>query len=487
MNERIQILLVDDDEEEYVLLKAMVSQAPKRPALWKFDLDWVGTYEQALAAFSECRHHLYLVDYRLGKRNGLDLLHEASARGCQAPIIILTGQGNYEIDLAAMQSGAADYLVKGQLTLPLLERSIRYAIERKQVQKDLERLVQERTHDLALLRRQANELSALHKATTSLLSTLDMNTLVSQILDAAQEAIPAAERSWLHLVDPHDNRVNPLDETGLGNARIRSLDLPVGGQSSLASLHEGHPLLVEDVQGEPALQGFLENDLSPNTVRSAVIVPLILGQAIFGALTLCASKPAAFSETDLDLLTSFAATATAAMQNALLYAEVQYLATTDALTGQLNRRALFELGQREFDRSQRFGHPLAAMMFDVDHFKQINDSYGHATGDQVLVAVVERTCQVIRRVDILGRYGGDEFAILLPEADQPVARKIAQRVRISVSESPVITDVGPVSVSTSIGIAQANQDTANLDILLNRADQALLQSKQAGRNRIEGG
>jgi diguanylate cyclase (GGDEF)-like protein len=204
---------------------------------------------------------------------------------------------------------------------------------------------------------------------------------------------------------------------------------------------------------------------------------------VFGTISLSASKPAAFTEDDLSLLTSFAATASAALHNAILYAETQNLATRDPLTGKLNRRTLFEYGQREVDRYRRFGHKLSALMFDIDHFKQINDRFGHSTGDKVLMAIADRCGKVIRNVDILGRYGGDEFAVLLPEADISTASDIANRIRTSILQSPVPTEAGKISVSVSIGVAQADVDITKFAALLHKADQALYQSKQSGRNR----
>jgi diguanylate cyclase (GGDEF)-like protein len=397
---------------------------------------------------------------------------------------MLTGQGSYDIDLAAMQLGAADYLDKNQLTLPLLERSIRYAIERKQAQKYLETLVQERTKDLALMKKQAQELAALQKATSSLLHTLDPSRLMGQILDAAQEAIPPAENSWLHLVQAQEGRGKKIIEITFNDPRIHRINVPDELSAPLQSISEGHSLLVPDLQTEPTLLSFLKNNGKRNSARSALIAPLVLDQEVLGALSLTASLPSVFLQTDLDLLTSFAATATAAIHNAILYSETQNLATTDPLTGQLNRRTFFELAQREIERSQRFGRPLSWIMFDVDLFKQINDSYGHSVGDQVLTGIVERCCRVIRHVDIFGRYGGDEFVIVLPETDHGIAREIAERIRTSISGSALHTDAGPIYVSVSLGITQATSDSADIGLLLNKADQALYRSKRAGRNTI---
>ncbi|MBV8883372.1 MAG: PAS domain S-box protein, partial [Chroococcidiopsidaceae cyanobacterium CP_BM_RX_35] len=123
----IKVLLVDDDEDDYVLTRDWFFEI--RSA--RFELEWVASYDTALEAITRNQHDVYLLDYRLGDRNGLELLQQAVANGCKAPIILLTGRGDHEIDLEAMKAGAADYLEKGQLGAYALERSIRYAIERK--------------------------------------------------------------------------------------------------------------------------------------------------------------------------------------------------------------------------------------------------------------------------------------------------------------------------------------------------------------------
>lgn len=138
VEERLKILLVDDDEDDYVLTRDLIAEIEGGG----YDLEWVSTYEEAVAAIAQQRHDVYLFDYRLGEHDGLELLRHAIAEGCQAPIILLTGQGDREVDLAAMKAGAADFLTKGQLNAPLLERAIRYAVEHSREEQKLVHLVQ---------------------------------------------------------------------------------------------------------------------------------------------------------------------------------------------------------------------------------------------------------------------------------------------------------------------------------------------------------
>lgn len=130
---RLRILLVDDDEDDYILVRNMLSEALAS----KHQLEWLPTYDAGLEAMKQGQHDVYLLDYRLDKRSGLEFLQEAIESGCKAPIIFLTGYGDYEVDIEAMKAGAADYLVKNQINAVLLERSIRYAVERRRTEEAL--------------------------------------------------------------------------------------------------------------------------------------------------------------------------------------------------------------------------------------------------------------------------------------------------------------------------------------------------------------
>ena len=164
----------------------------------------------------------------------------------------------------------------------------------------------------------------------------------------------------------------------------------------------------------------------------------------------------------------------------------QHMARTDALTGINNRRNLFERAEHEFDVAARYQQPLSIIMFDIDYFKQINDTYGHAAGDKMLERVAQVTRAQLRDVDIIGRYGGEEFVIVLPVTNAQKAYPLAQRILESVAAIRLHTDHGPAAVTLSIGIAEfihTPQDES-VDDLIRRADEAMYAAKQAGRNHI---
>lgn len=166
-------------------------------------------------------------------------------------------------------------------------------------------------------------------------------------------------------------------------------------------------------------------------------------------------------------------------------ARYQKLARTDWLTGLTNRRKLMEIGAREVARARRYGAPLAVVLIDLDHFKKVNDTHGHIAGDRVLARAAAVFAAAIRDVDTVARFGGEEFAILLPDTDARGALEVAERCARKLAAAPL--DVGaaePLVVTASMGVADTAGPSADLEDLLRRADDAMYRAKQGGRNRI---
>ena len=165
--------------------------------------------------------------------------------------------------------------------------------------------------------------------------------------------------------------------------------------------------------------------------------------------------------------------------------KLQELAIIDGLTGVYNRRHFFELAEQELAKAQRYGHAISAIMLDMDHFKQINDQYGHLVGDHVLQVTAQCMHDNIREVDILGRYGGEEFAILLPNTALPGTREIAKRICKAIASQVVDAGDAKVPVTASLGVVSIEESSQiNVEVLIDRADQALYAAKQAGRNQM---
>ncbi len=168
-----------------------------------------------------------------------------------------------------------------------------------------------------------------------------------------------------------------------------------------------------------------------------------------------------------------------------LLARLRDLASTDVLTGLMNRRSFFELAQRDIEVARRTGRRFVVGIADIDHFKLVNDRYGHAVGDQALRTAAGRFLSCLRSTDLVCRYGGEEFAFLFPECELEAGRRTAERLREALASSPVRTDQGEIALSASFGLcASLAQPGEDLDSLLKRADEALYQAKDRGRNQV---
>ncbi|ARJ64317.1 response regulator [Magnetospirillum sp. ME-1] len=166
--------------------------------------------------------------------------------------------------------------------------------------------------------------------------------------------------------------------------------------------------------------------------------------------------------------------------------QLRHLATTDELTGCLNRRAFFAAAEQELERSGRYGGFVSVLMIDIDHFKQVNDRHGHAVGDQALRAATSAIRANLREIDTFGRLGGEEFAAILPETPLSGALQVAERLRQAVAAValPLGEGEAPLRLTTSLGVAERTSADSGLDQILARADTALYRAKAAGRNRV---
>lgn len=161
------------------------------------------------------------------------------------------------------------------------------------------------------------------------------------------------------------------------------------------------------------------------------------------------------------------------------------MALFDSLTGTLSRPAFFQHADKEFSRSKRYYRPLSVIMLDIDHFKRVNDKYGHQAGDQVLQIFTEACQEVIRNTDLMGRVGGEEFALLLPDTPVKAAYNLAERLRERINKYPYLAGEMLIEITASLGVAELQHSDENFKALLQRADEALYTAKHSGRNRVK--
>jgi diguanylate cyclase (GGDEF)-like protein len=220
--------------------------------------------------------------------------------------------------------------------------------------------------------------------------------------------------------------------------------------------------------------------------RSWIAVPLASRERQVGQVLLLSATAGAYDDGPLRVAAALTGQGMIAYDNALLFSRVEQMARTDALTTLANRGHFFQLSRASFEAAQAARQPLTAIMIDIDYFKKINDTYGHSVGDEVICAVANRLRDVLPDNGILGRYGGEEFALVLPGAPAERATEIGEAVRRAIADTPVSTNAGPTVVTISVGLAHFRDDITDRSIedVLNRADRALYLAKQQGRNRI---
>lgn len=335
-----------------------------------------------------------------------------------------------------------------------------------------------------LYRRQmetAKRLSILHQASQQVSASLDPLQLYQAVHNAASQVM-STESFVIAVQDDYDNTIDVpylVDRGGMSEP----ITIPAGSGLSGYIIRSGKSILVVDSTDELEFETVQYGD--PGPIRSFLAVPLRRQDGgVFGMVSAQSYQPAAYDHADLELLELLAAHAAVALDNTRLFGELQRLAIIDELTGLYNRRHFFEVARLEFERARRYRRPLSIIMVDIDHFKQVNDRLGHLVGDQVLRVVAQRCLENMRESDVVGRYGGEEFIMLLPETGQEGALQSAERLRIAIADAPIPARGQSVRVTISIGWASLDAGCADLDQLISLADEALYAAKARGRNAV---
>ncbi len=303
---KLKVLLVEDDEDDYILTRDLLSEIKGTD----FALDWASTYEGGLEGIRKDQHDVYLVDYRLGKDNGMQLLREAIAYGCKTPVILLTGLGDHRVDSEAMRTGAADYLIKGQFDAPLLERSIRHSILRKRTERDLHQ--------------QLTRISLLNQITHAISERQDLDSILHVVLGQLEMHLPIDHGS-VYLFDPQTGTLT------LGAFRWK------GRPQSVSSLPRAETVLSLQRTGLQACsQGELlygpnlaesdapiVKDLMGKGMNSAVAVPLMVEKDLFGILITARARLNGFSIGECEFLRALSQHVALAAHQARLHTELQ--------------------------------------------------------------------------------------------------------------------------------------------------------------------
>ena len=303
----------------------------------------------------------------------------------------------------------------------------------------------------------------------------DLDEALAEVADAALRLI-SGDHASVRVVDETGTALLSAARSGLGAATPAPVQQRKVGVAGWVVAH-GEPALVTDTETDPRFAVILGQTFN---VRSLVIAPLRIADRVVGVLSVSHSTPGRFDQDDVDLATLLANCTVSRIEQARL----QRMALTDGLTDALNQRSLAPRLEQEMSRALRYGTPLSVVMMDLDHFKRVNDRFGHLAGDMVLAAFADRVRTVVRSADLLVRWGGEEFLLLLPETDRAAAIITAERVRTSVAGRPFELE-GNMRVDQTVSLGVATWDREeDIDALLARADTAVYAAKDAGRDRV---
>ncbi len=341
-------------------------------------------------------------------------------------------------------------------------------------------LVLAKIQSLELAQAQLAQSEKLRQATAALTTTLDYNEVIRRIKLHLPTLLKFDD---LVIFEVHEHTLKLVAQHNApGGDDILGTESPVTDEFFQYIKRIKQPVAVDDAQFDARIRQWDR----PEKTHSFLSLPLLSGNEILCLVNVGRQIVQPFSAEEILAARVFANQAGVALQNALLHSELHQWATTDPLTGLYNRRGFFGLARHEIERSRRFTRPLSVLVMDIDRFKLVNDTYGHPVGDVVLQQMAARFRNVLREIDLICRYGGEEFCILLSESDQEGAFSAAERILHEVRNQPFETRVGPLQITISIGLASLDEADAGLEELLDRADKALFQAKTSGRNRVAG-
>lgn len=334
----------------------------------------------------------------------------------------------------------------------------------------------------AQLERSKHEQSILYRASQQLGSATTEEAVIQVCLSSMQEiahydfaAVTHYDaQSGIHLV-----------RRAVGNQAERFANLRFADNHSLtAMVVKNRHYLPYRGEFDDTQQVVYTKRHNLNGMCSLLILPLSVGEKTFGTLAVAARRKDAFSSTVRTTLAVLSNQVAVSLSNAASIRRLEELATTDGLTGCLNKRAFLQEFERKLHAAERFGRRLSLLVTDIDHFKNVNDTHGHAAGDIVLKRLGQILRDAKRQTDVVARFGGEEFCVLCEETPSEGANNLAERIREELSSQIFQTEVGTLRVTCSVGLATFPRDAKTTSTLFEMADQALYAAKRSGRNRV---
>jgi diguanylate cyclase (GGDEF)-like protein len=439
----------------------------------------VETASSGEEAFQRCfdeRYDAVVSDITMGALSGVQLcrLFKSDPATRDLPVVLLTAADDPRSRFWGRNAGAAAYVAKERARQDLLPEVSRVLLATPATGIAVHTRIGRRAQPMERLSQVLDEL--LFKAVVSsevrrlVHHTTDRMQFCEQLMHIAAEV---SDYSYLALSLNYPGDINCAVHARApwpnqpGPRTIEALELPSGAANQMKLIEEEPPLLGPD----PGID-----------VRDKVRFTIDAAGETLGTLV-AIGRDKRLGGDDRTTLELVARELGILIKNLFLIEETRRLANNDGLTGLPNRRRATERLEVEVSRSQRYKNPMAVALCDVDHFKQVNDKFGHNMGDDVLVQVAKALAASLRQVDLIGRWGGEEFLVILPETTLEGARIVGDRLRKAVESMPPFPD-GPQSITCSVGMAVFESD-ASTTAFVERADQALYRAKRSGRNRCE--
>jgi diguanylate cyclase (GGDEF)-like protein len=450
-----KILLADDDQQLRETLQEFLAGQG-------YTVTAAADGHEAMAALKEQEFALALLDLMLPGYSGLELLSHLKTHTPDTEVILFTGHAGLESAVQALRLGAYDYLVKADLRLADLKTLVARALERRHLALENRELVENISKaQEELVNRRARELTQVRQIAETLAGPLTWDQLVRGLVNLIWDSLPL-EILGLQLKGPNG-------ELPLAAFRRRE-DVPDATYQTFQEL----------------LQGQLAPD--PATPPAGTPLPAMLWERLeVGNVTLAAGagRHEPLTPEEAELFRIFILQGEAGIKNLVLFDQVKGMAIRDALTGLYNYGYFKEALHYEVEKSRRYKTPLSLLFLDIDDFKRVNDTLGHLKGDKIMRQVGAVLKQGIRQADLLCRYGGDEFVMLLSQTPPDQAMVLAERLRHRIAQSSMNRLEQRLRVTVSIGVAGLGPEMSTED-LIKAADEAHYRAKQAGKNRVAG-
>ncbi|MCP4649254.1 MAG: diguanylate cyclase [PVC group bacterium] len=468
-NSLYKILLVDDEK----VIRETLCSILKEDGYGVSTARWG---KDAVKLAREAKFDLAILDLKLPDMSGLDVLRRLKEYHPDICAVLITAYPTTESAIMAIQEEAYEYITK-PFDISHVKLVIRRGIEEKQLALENKKL-------LSNIKNEKDKLETMLHIGHMMSSILNLEKLAEFIVQKISDVLKSRVCS-LMLLDTEEEMLVIKAARGLDDVVVKTTRIKLGESISGWVAQKGEPVLVRNIEDD--LQ-FGRANLPQYETKSLLSLPLKVKGIVLGVINVADKKHSeqgnVFTEDDLQFLAMICNYAAISIENAKLYGEVKNLAITDGLTNLFNHRYFQTQLGAEVARVQRYPRPLSLLMFDIDSFKQFNDTYGHPMGDTVLSQIGKMIRKTVRKVDITCRYGGEEFAVILPETHLKKAAVVAEKIRQNIEALQFETGKGKnKKMTVSGGVAEFNKGITK-EQLVTFADGALYKAKTTGKNKI---